>query len=383
MANKKKTSDSECSFEGKSGLAALFRSFTHRDLLDNREFFQAVLDGIQDSIKIVDEDYKIVYANRASGARIGKDTSDMLGKACYNEAYKFDKPCSFCHTSRTFKNGETEVSSYDAPGADGSTRYSELTSYPIKDEAGQVKFVIEITKDVTERKRLEQQLLHSERLASMGTLASSLAHEINNPLSVILGFAQDLLTETSADDPRMRSLQIIEQEALRCGQVLQRLLRFTRAHPLSCTTVDLGDVLSSVAELTRPQAKKFGVQTRVKLAKNLPSITGDANQLEQVFLNLTLNAIQAMPQGGKLGIQADTEGPGQVRITVCDTGEGIDAKDMPHVFEPFFSNKGVLGTGLGLSITQRIVTDHHGAIRLESEPSKGTKAIVTLPIAAA
>jgi PAS domain S-box-containing protein len=362
----------------KSSPPDVLGALTHQDVVSSKEFLQSILDGIGDSIKIVDENFRIIHANRASESRSGKEIPDMVGKACYSEFYNFDRPCAFCHTAKTFKHGTTEVAHFSIPGPGGPELYSELTSYPIKDEEGRVRYVIEITKDVTERKALERQLLHTERLASMGTLASSLAHEINNPLNVILGFAQDLLTETSADDPRTSSLKIIEQEALRCAGVLQRLLHFTRAHPPVMTQVDLSLVIEMAVALIRPQAKKTGVSTGVKISKDLQTIQGDPNQLEQLLVNLLLNSLQAMPQGGKLTVRADNDN-GQVRITVTDTGEGIEPSDLAHVFEPFFSKKGVGGTGLGLPISQRIVTDHKGTIRLESDRGKGTSAILHFP----
>jgi PAS domain S-box-containing protein len=352
---------------------------SRREFIAAPEFFQSVLDGIQDAIKIVDPDYRIVYANKASEARSGKFMPELIGKTCFREFYHKDGPCAFCHTKGAFQSGQKAVSAYEMPGKDGLMQYLELTSYPIKDEAGRVRYVIEITKDVTERKRLEQQLLHSERLASMGTLASSLAHEINNPLSAILGFTQDLLTETEGSDPRAASLKIIEAEAIRCGRVLQRLLNFARAHPPEMTATDPGKVLQTVAALVKPQAKKSGIEVRLKLPKTLPSVHADAHQLEQLFLNLVLNAMHAMPQGGKLTLEAAAEKQ-KLRLTVTDTGTGIDPADLPRVFDPFFSRKGEAGTGLGLAICQRIAHAHRGVIRLESAPGKGTRAEVELPV---
>ena len=360
-------------------IAELESLATRREFDAAPGFFQSVLDGIQDAIKIVDPEFRIVYANKASETRSGKGMPELIGKACYREFYHIEGPCAFCHTKNAFQTGLKDVTQYQAAGKDGQMQYFELTSFPIKDDRGRVRYVIEITKDVTDRKRLEQQLLHTERLASMGTLASSLAHEINNPLSVILGFTQDLLTEIDAGDERSASLKIIEAEAIRCGRVLQRLLHFARAHPPEMSEVELEKVLQSVATLIRPQAKKSGVEVRLKLPKLLPVLQGDPHQLEQLFLNLVLNALQAMPGGGKLSLQAEPE-KGQLRTVVADTGSGIDPADLPRVFDPFFSRKGEAGTGLGLAICQRIVAAHGGTITLESEPGKGTRAVVMFPV---
>ncbi len=341
------------------------------------DFFQSVLDGIQDSIKIVDDHYRIVYANRASELRSGKQVPQLLGKACHSEFYGFDKPCAFCHTARTFRDGKTEVSAYEAKGSDGQMQYYELTSYPVKDSGGRVRYVIEITKDITERKRLEQQLLHSERLASMGTLASSIAHEINNPLSAILGFAQDLLTETDESDERSRSLRIIEQEAIRCANVLQRLLHFTRPHAPMMSQTNLHDVIDTSLALIRPQARKQNVEIRRRFDKRTPIIEGDSNLLEQLFLNLILNSLQAMPSGGRLNIATKTT-DNAIDITVTDNGEGIAPQALSRVFEPFYSSKGIGGTGLGLAICKRTVEQHNGTIEIQSRPGKGTTVHIKL-----
>lgn len=354
-------------------------ALAHYGELVGPDFFQSVLDGIQDAVKIVDEEFQIVYTNAAGERRSGKGSSELTGKACFREFYALEHPCPFCHTKRAFETGEKEVSAYEAPGADGAMQYYELTSYPIKDASAKVRFVVEITKDVTDRKRLEQQLLHAERLSTMGTLASSLAHEINNPLSVIVGFAQDLLTELPKDCGQVEGLKIIEQEALRCGRVLQRLLNFTRAHPPELADVEPGKLMQTAMALVRPQAKKLGIETRLRIAKTLPALPGDPTQLEQLFLNLALNALQAMPTGGRLTLQADPA-EGAVRFIVADTGHGIDAEDLPRVFEPFFSKRQGAGTGLGLAVAKRIVDGHRGSIRLESEPGKGTRAVVVLPV---
>lgn len=229
---------------------------------------------------------------------------------------------------------------------------------------------------IRELKETQEQLIQSAKLAAIGELASNVAHEINNPLTSIIGFAEMSLDE---DDPEVvkTNIGIIEKESLRARDIVRQLLGFARKKPLQLADVDLNAIVREVIQLVSHQAKKARVVLRDEY-DGLPTITGDADQLKQVFLNIANNAIAAMPEGGELAVTTEkSEGYSIVRFR--DTGTGIPPDVLHRIFEPFFTTKKDKGTGLGLSISYRIIQDHGGRIDVESAGGRGTTFTVRLP----
>lgn len=232
---------------------------------------------------------------------------------------------------------------------------------------------------MNELRDAQEQLVQSTKLAAIGELASNVAHEINNPLTSILGYTELLKEEDDIKAVRA-DLGVIEQESIRARTIVKQLLEFSRRRPLDIQRTDVNKILGEVIPLVNAMAKA----ARVKIEKNfaeLPPTNADANQLKQVFINLMNNAIFAMTGGGTLTLSTnkaeDEEG---VVISVQDTGSGIPLEIQPRIFEPFFSTKNDKGTGLGLSISYSIVQNHGGRLTMESEPSKGTTFSVWLPV---
>jgi signal transduction histidine kinase len=249
---------------------------------------------------------------------------------------------------------------------------------------GRVKaFSKELEQRVEERTReLEEtqaQLVQSEKLASIGQLAAGVAHEINNPLGVILGFSQVIMKRLPEDDPLRKPLSSIEREGLRCKKIIQGLLDFSRRSPQTLQPVNLNDVVEAACALSEYQISLDNINTIKGYAPNLPKILADANQLQQVFTNLVINAYHAMPQGGTLRIV--TRGASdKVQTIISDTGVGIPPENLKSIFDPFFTTKEVgKGTGLGLSISHGIIKSHGGDIKVDSQMGVGTTFIVTLP----
>lgn len=236
----------------------------------------------------------------------------------------------------------------------------------------------------------EQQLIASDRLVSVGELAASLAHEFNNPLYIVLGFIQDLLTEVKPSDPLHRPLAIIEEEARRCQKLVRDLLDFARPTPANPCWADLKEIIQKSVELVSAPLQKRQVNTEIDIRPDLPLVYVDAQQLQQVLLNLFFNAIEAMPAGGTLtvrvAITASERSVGQegespeVCIVVADTGIGIDPHDMEKIFRPFFSAKKAKGMGLGLSICEGIIKAHGGRIEVASTPGQGTTFSLFFPL---
>jgi len=251
---------------------------------------------------------------------------------------------------------------------------------------GAVKsFSEELERRVEERTRelraARDQLVQSEKLASIGQLAAGVAHEINNPIGVILGFAQVLLKRIPEDDPMYNPLSTIEREGLRCKRIVQGLLDFARQGRPSPSRININDVLEAACDLMEHQANSNQVRVIKAYAPDLPDVLGDANQLQQVFFNIVLNAYHAMPSGGELRITSRTVGD-QVQAIFSDTGVGISKENLKRIFDPFFTTKEVgQGTGLGLSISYGIVEQHGGTIEVSSKKGAGATFVVTLPTA--
>ena len=226
---------------------------------------------------------------------------------------------------------------------------------------------------------LEQQLLASGRLVAVGELTASMAHEFNNPLGVILGFAQGLLAEMDRSQPYYRYVEIIAEETRRCERLVQELLEFGRPRNVEFAPVQLQTVLDKTLDLVSNRASKSGVNIVLNIAPELPSIHADAQQLQQVLLNLSLNAIDAMPRGGVLTWTVANVDSTAVVLAVEDNGFGIQPEMLPRIFQPFVTANKRRGLGLGLPISDRIVKAHGGRIEVESTSGQGTKFKIYLP----
>ncbi len=230
--------------------------------------------------------------------------------------------------------------------------------------------------NMAELRETQEQLIQSAKLAAIGELASNVAHEINNPLTSIIGFAE-LSKEDDDIESIRKSLDIIEKESLRARDIVKQLLGFARKKPLYLTEVDINAVVKDVVVFSSSQTRMGRVKVTEEYS-NIPVTIGDVDQLKQVFLNIITNAIHAMPDGGSIAIRTFTLGE-YIMISFSDTGQGISSEVKQRIFEPFFSTKKEKGTGLGLSISYRIIQDHFGRIEVESELGKGTTFTVRLP----
>lgn len=219
----------------------------------------------------------------------------------------------------------------------------------------------------------QQQLIQSAKLASIGQLVAGLAHELNNPVGIILGFVEVLLQDRPEDDPLTAPLRAVRQEARRCRQIVRNLLDFARSSEPQFRPTDVAGVLDMTCTLLAHQAMLHRVHIVREYQAPLPIIMADANQLQQVFTNLMLNAIQAMPQGGTLRVRARVVGE-ELHISFTDTGVGIPPEHLERIFEPFFTTKPAgEGTGLGLSVSKGLIEQHGGALEVVS-PAPGLDA---------
>jgi two-component system NtrC family sensor kinase len=225
---------------------------------------------------------------------------------------------------------------------------------------------------------MEASLAQQGKMASLGVLSSGVAHEINNPLGVILGYAGYLEGKMAEDEPNYKYIHEIKRESKRCKKIVQDLLSYARTPRPSLEPVDLNDLLAQIVDFAANHTDMRQVAIRTEFATGLPKVMLDGDQMRQVAINLILNAGGAMPDGGTLTVRTESLDQGHVRIVFSDSGCGIPAESLEKIFEPFYTTK-ERGTGLGLAITRQIIEQHQGEIRIESEPGKGTTVTVTLP----
>ncbi len=236
-----------------------------------------------------------------------------------------------------------------------------------------------VLEDLTHRVRLEEQLQQREKLSSLGLLAAGVAHEVNTPLAGISSYTQMLLKQFPTDDPRRALLEKIETQVLRASQIVQNLLNFARMERPTVSELDIRKVLEDTLQLLEPQLRDTRIEVVKRYAEELPPILGDATKLQQVFMNLILNARDAMPEGGRLTLAAYLS-DGQVCVDVEDTGVGIPPEHLARIYDPFFTTKGVgRGTGLGLALSYGIVQEHAGRIFVQSQVGRGTRFTIALP----
>jgi PAS domain S-box-containing protein len=231
-----------------------------------------------------------------------------------------------------------------------------------------------------ELQRTQAQLIQSAKMAAIGELAAGVAHELNNPLTAVLGFSELLLEHAEPDDPNWPRLEAIARQAIRARDIVANLLSFSRQTEFHREMSDLNKVLQDALGLIRLRLKISGIVIREHYAMDLPPILMDTGRMKQVFLNIITNALHAMPKGGKLTLGTEQVGD-EVVARIADTGEGIAAEHLPNIFEPFFTTKAVgKGSGLGLSVSLGIVQDHGGRIQVETQVGSGSTFTVWLPV---
>jgi signal transduction histidine kinase len=257
-----------------------------------------------------------------------------------------------------------------------------VATTPLRDMSGAINGTIVVVEDISARVQLEEQLQISEKMASLGLLAAGVAHEVNTPLTGISSFTQMLLERAEPDDPRTKLLEKIERQTFRAAKIVNSLLNLARPAHGDAGPVDVHAVINDVLSLVEHQYKASRIKVRKELAPISPIVRGVEYKLQQVFLNLFLNARDAMPKGGWLSISSSHDGE-ELRIEVADTGSGIPSEHLSRIYDPFFTTKDIgQGTGLGLSITYGIVQEHGGVITCSSKLGQGTCFTITLPLAA-
>jgi signal transduction histidine kinase/HAMP domain-containing protein len=357
-----------------------------------RHELQAILDAVDDEIVVLDRELRVVAANEAFRKSAERAGVEIEGRPC-GRASPSGARCGVdatdgCPVARVFETGQLHKGILSHVDPEGGERTMEVHASPLRDRDGAVDLVVEVRRDISERRQLEASLVHSERLASLGLLASGVSHEINNPLGVIAmsvdGLRRRLRSEPGIAAEAVRALdpvlQRISGEVQRGRAITNRLLKVARPQRHARSLVDVNLVVEDILAVLSHDIGRAAITTRLELEGELPPLLGDESRLGQVVMNVMLNAIQAMDGGGGTLRVATAAQDGLIRIEVEDTGCGIPAHLLKQVFEPFFTTKPVgRGTGLGLFIAHRLVSEMGGTIQIRSRPEQGTLLIVRLP----
>jgi len=357
----------------------------HRETQESLQAIERQLAGIvhsaMDAIVTMDEAGRIVLFNEAAEKMFGCSPSEAIGQSIDRF---IPKRFRAAHREHVRAFGETDATNrrMGALGMIFGVR-ANGEEFPIEasiskvESDGKKRFTV-ILRDISERNRLEFQLRQTERLAEMGTLASGMAHEIGTPMNVILGRAEFLMRKSSEETTK-NGLATIVSQVERITKIMNQLLSFARQRPVERRPLDWAVVVREILEVVKGQMEKRGIRLETTLESGVRKIFADRDQMGQVLLNLFLNAVQAMPNGGTLRVRLEQEGS-QGKLAVTDTGCGILKENLPKLFTPFFTTKEVgEGTGLGLTVTHGIIQEHDGTIFVHSELGKGATFTLVLP----
>ena len=350
-----------------------------------RAFNENILQSLDDGLLVVDLGDRIVRWNTALEQLYGVPHTEAVDRGLHDV---FDPPFveAIRAARRDTPDGATlsRIPLTGRHAAAGRTMIVNAAVVPLRtcgEDGPATAGTIVIIEDITRRVQLEEQLQISEKMASIGLLAAGVAHEVNTPLTGISSFTQMLLEGADAEDPRTRLLQKIERQTFRAAKIVNGLLNLSRPAQAGAdmAPVDINTVINDVLALLEHQLQLHHVKVRRELSERPLLVMGLEHKLQQVFLNLLLNARDAMPKGGWLSV-ATHEQAGQVMVEVADTGSGIPNEYLARIYDPFFTTKATgQGTGLGLSITYGIVREHHGSIDCESSVGQGTRFILEFP----
>ena len=357
-------------------------------------------------IVILDLDFTILEANLPYLEAVGKPRAEVIGAHCYELTHGLSAPCSIsqpelgCPLVETLQTGKSAHVIHEHLFPDGRAMYCNMVTYPLKNQDGKVTRIIEMWRDITRElsQRVEnrvkslkadlQRLVQEDRMISLGKLVASSVHEINNPIQGLLTFSRLMENSLQEGKPTKKSLEafkghlaLMSGELERIGKIVSGLLSFSRQSESGWNPVDVDEVLEQVLQLTRHKMDIQNIRCERKVSKPPLMINGDLHQLQQCFLNLVFNALEAMPHGGLLSVRSGRDSSsGFVTVEISDTGCGIAEEHLGHIYDPFFTTKVAgQGTGLGLSIVHGIVKTHQGDIQVESRPGKGTTFVLSFP----
>ncbi|MBI5870373.1 MAG: DUF3365 domain-containing protein [Actinobacteria bacterium] len=363
---------------------------------DEKEKNRAIIEGIGDGISIQDTDLKVLFQNQVHRDFIG----DHVGEYCYNGYEKRDGACEGCPVAMAMADGKIHFTERTVVFPDGN-HYFEITASPLRNSEGEIIGGIEAVREVTDRKKseverrsLRAQLLQAQKMEAVGRLAGGIAHDINNFLTVIEGYTDLVLTELPEESAEYGQLLESRKASESAANLARQLLIFSRQEAMHPAPTNLNALITDAMKMLRRLIGERYMLT-TDLAPDLKTVSADKSHIQQVIMNLAVNARDAMPDGGKIEIRsenfpvdrkyaeahADSREGEFVRISVRDEGSGMDAETIAHMYEPFFTTKGAAqGTGLGLSVVYGIISHHEGWVDVESDPGRGSTLYFFLPV---
>ncbi len=371
-----------------------------------KTFSEFLIQQSTAAIVVINTDFTIAEINEPYLKAVNKSREDVVGAHCYKISHEYNSPCSSvrpdiqCPMVETLRTGQSAHVIHEHPGPDNKLTFCNLVTYPLRNQDGEILQVIEVWRDITEKlsyrwekqvrelKSDLQKMVQEDRMISLGKLAASCAHEINNPIQGLLTFShlmQEILAEKELNSEDLeqfkKHLTLMSSELERCGNIVSGLLSFSREDSKEYRDIDLNETLLAAILLTRHKMGLRGIELITDIAPGLLMIHGNNRELQQCFLNLIFNAIEAMSDGGRLEIIAKlSNNEQQARIEIRDTGYGISEENMAQLFDPFFTTKEEgQGTGLGLSIVYGIIKNHKANIQINSKVGEGSSFILDFP----
>ena len=397
------------SVRGLVGLVFLFDLYTiyqqlqihriRRKLSDQEQMFRLITENAEDLITVVDRGGKRYYDSPGYN-KLGYSHEELDRGPIPEQVHPDDHEALIAARTETFEKGAGPRVEYRFRRKDGEWRTLESTRSPVRNRRGEIEKVVIVSRDITERKQAEEllrrrdeQLRQSQKMEAVGRLSGGIAHDFNNLLSVIIGYSESIEQRLAPMDPLHKSAEEIRKAGERAASLTHQLLAFSRQQVLQPQILDLNALVSDMGTMLR-RLIGMHIELTTKLATELGVVKAEQSQIEQVIVNLVVNARDAMPEGGKLLIETSNldvnenlvrsfsflqPGP-YVLLTVRDTGVGMDADTRRHIFEPFFTTKGPgKGTGLGLATVYGVVKQSGGGVIVDSEPGKGSTFKIFLP----
>jgi two-component system, sporulation sensor kinase E len=358
------------------------------ELRNKTNELQAIFDSISDGITVYDHDGRIQHHNLITPQLYPKET--MPGKSC-REIFHPELPAQpqKCPVERALRGERVETSLVTVREGQ-KTQYLDVSATPIKDALGEKNRALVFFRDISEKRLQEMYLIQTEKMSSIGVLATGIAHEINNPLTSVAGCAEALLRRFR-EEPALKAdsrlevfphyLEVIVRESYRCKGIIDHMLSFSRKSDGYAVEVDMNAVLLEILELLRHHPSYRQIEVSADLQQDLPHVLGDPSSLRQVCMNLLINAHQAIKGAGRVNLTTAATNEGMISITIRDTGSGIATEIIDRIWDPFFTTKEVgKGIGLGLALTYNIVKRQGGEIMVESRPGEGAQFTVLLPV---